>query len=151
MIKFKKLVLFILIPLIFGGVGTLLGNYTQFEEVVKPSFQPPSIVFPIVWGILYILMGISSYLVSESNCECKKAAIYVYIIQLAINSLWNLFFFNLKLFLFSFILVIVLIILCICMIYLFRKCNKLAGNLQIPYLIWLIFASVLTFSVYLLN
>ena len=152
MIKWKNLIICILIPIIIGFLGSLAGNVMNgFDGIYKPSFTPPAIVFPIAWTILYILMGISSYLIYESDSNDKKDALLLYGIQLVINSLWTYFFFNLKWFLFSFILVLIILLLVIIMILKFYKINKTAAYLQIPYVIWLVFAAVLSFNVFLLN
>ena len=152
MIKIKNLIISILIPLAAGIIGSLLGNASQgFEELIKPSFAPPGFIFPIVWTILYILMGISFYIIYNSNSEYRKRAIVIYFIQLVLNMLWTFIFFRLNLLLFAFIWIIVMIIFVILMIYYFYKINKISAFLQIPYLIWLIFASILNFSIYLLN
>lgn len=152
MIKWKNLIISILIPNILGFLGSLIGNVMNgFDGIYKPSFTPPSIVFPIAWTILYILMGISSYLIFESDSSEKDSALTIYGIQLIINSLWTYFFFNLKWFLFSFILVLIILLLVIVMIIKFYKINKTAAFLQIPYVIWLIFAAILSYNVFLLN
>ena len=122
-----------------------------FNGINKPSFTPPAVVFPIAWTILYILMGISSYLIYESDSKDKESALVVYIIQLIINSLWTYFFFNLKWFLFSSILVLIILLLVIIMFIKFYRINKTAAYLQIPYILWLIFAAILSYNVYLLN
>ncbi len=148
----KTLIISIIIPLIIGFIGNLLGNNSMgFNEIIKPSYNPPGIIFPIVWTILYILMGISSYLIYTSNSTKKEDALRVYALQLIFNMLWTFFFFNLNWFLFSFIWIIILIILVSIMIFKFIKINKTAGYLQIPYLAWLIFASILNMSIYFLN
>ena len=150
--KIKVLIISIIIPIIVGVIGNLLGNADMgFDLVKKPSFNPPGIIFPIVWTILYILMGISSYIVYISNSKYKNSALRIYALQLIVNMLWTFFFFNLKWYLFSFLWIILLIILVIIMIYRFIKVNKLSGYIQIPYLFWLIFASILNFSIFLLN
>lgn len=152
MINFKKLSVFILIPLAVGLVGYLLGGNTDiYSQIVKPSFVPPAFLFPIVWTILYILMGISFYIVANTDSNYTASALKVYIAQLAVNALWPLFFFRLNLFLFSFLWIILLIVLVGYMIYLFYKIKPIAAYLQIPYLLWLIFASILNFAVYSLN
>lgn len=152
MINLKSFIVSILIPNLFGLFGSLIGNVSQgFDAMVKPYFMPPAIVFPIVWTILYILMGISSYIIYSSNSEDKKSALTIYSIQLIINSLWTFFFFNLEWYLFSFIWILIMIFFVVIMIYKFYKINRLAGLLQLPYLVWLVFASILNFSVYLLN
>lgn len=152
MIKFKNLVVSILIPLFAVFLGNLLGNSSQgYNELIQLSFAPPGFIFPIVWTILYTLMGISFYIVYNSNSEYKTKAIIVYFIQLILNTLWTLIFFRLNLLLFAFIWILAIIVFVILMIYYFYKINKTAAFLQIPYLLWLIFASVLNFSIYLLN
>ena len=152
LIKWKNLIISILIPNILGFIGSILGNVMNgFNGINKPSFTPPSIVFPIAWTILYILMGISSYLIHESDTNKKNSALTIYAIQLIINSLWTYFFFNLKWFLFSFILVLIILLLVIIMFIKFYKINKTSAYLQIPYIIWLIFAAILSLNVYLLN
>lgn len=131
-------------------LGSLLGGNTEiYSNINTPSFAPPSLLFPIVWTILYILMGISSYWIS--NKPNNDLALTIYYIQLIINSLWSFFFFRLNWFLFSFIWIILLILFVIYMIYLFYKLDKKAALIQIPYLLWLIFATILNFSIYYLN
>lgn len=152
MIELKNLIISILIPNLLGLLGNMLGNSSMgFNEIIKPQFSPPGIVFPIVWFILYTLMGISSYIVNTSNSENKETALKTYFIQLILNCLWTFLFFNLNLYLLSFIWILVMIYFVIKMIYQFSKINKPAAYLQIPYLLWLIFASILTLSIYILN
>lgn len=148
--KIKTLIICIIIPLIFGGIGALLGNSKEgFKELIKPSFAPPAIVFPIVWTILFILMGVSYYRVYQKDKD--NDAKYVYYSQLIVNTLWTLIFFRLKLLLIGYIWIILLIALVIIMIIKFYKIDKIAGYLQIPYLLWLIFASILSLSIVILN
>lgn len=152
MINWKNLTISILIPNILGFLGSLLGNVSDgFNNILKPSFTPPAVVFPIAWTILYILMGISSYLIYESDSDDKNSSLTIYGIQLILNSLWTLFFFRLKWFLFSFILILVILFFVVWMIVKFYKINKLSAYLQIPYIFWLVFAAILSFNVYLLN
>ncbi len=152
MINWKKLIISILIPSVLGFIGSLVGNVQNgFQGIVKPSFTPPEIVFPIAWIILYILMGISTYLILESKGQNKEKALILYGVQLILNASWTYFFFNLNWFLFSFILVIIILILVIYMIKEFHKINPLAAYLQLPYVLWLIFAAILSYNVYLLN
>lgn len=146
------LVLSILIPLVVGFVGNMLGgSMALFDNIEKPWFAPPAILFPIVWTILYILMGISSYLVYKSDSEYKRIALILYGIQLVLNALWSMIFFRFENFLLAFIWLILLIVLVILMVYYFCKADKRACYLQIPYLLWLIFASILNYSIYTLN
>lgn len=154
-VNYKLLITFIIVALAFGGIGALLGgNMDAFQEINKPSFSPPAILFPIVWSILYILMGISSYLICVNNSDFEKfkyKALGVYLIQLIINSLWTLFFFRLEWFLFAFIWLILLLVFVIIMFIKFYKISPIAGLLQIPYVLWLIFAGVLNYAIYTLN
>lgn len=141
----------ILIPIIIGGiVGFIVSNFMDYSSLLKPSFAPSEILFPIVWTILYILMGFS-YGIVKSNSLTDDKVNAIYYLQLFINALWSIFFFVFKWRLFSFIWILLLILLVILMIIEFYKKNKVAGLLQIPYLIWIIFASFLNLSIYLLN
>ena len=152
MIKWKNLIISILIPNVLGFLGSLIGNVQNgFEGITKPSFTPPALVFPIAWTILYILMGVSTYIIYESNSKEKSKSLIIYGIQLILNASWTFFFFNLNWFFFSFILVIIILILVIIMIYKFYNINKTAAYLQLPYVLWLIFAAILSYNVYLLN
>ena len=136
-IDYKKLLIFILVPV---SLGAIVGFLTV-PDANNDSILPP-IVFPIVWTILYTLMGISSYLIYEDTNEIPK----IYIIQLIVNLLWSFIFFKFKLFTVAFIWILLLILLVIIMIRDFLSKNKLAGYLQIPYLIWLFIAAILNFT-----
>ena len=136
-INYKKLSIFILTPLI---LGTIVGLITVPNSNIN-SILPPWI-FPIVWTILYILMGISSYIIYQETDEVPK--IYTY--QLVFNLLWPFIFFKFKLFTLSFTWILLLILLVIIMIKDFLSKNKIAGYLQIPYLIWLIIAAILNLT-----
>lgn len=152
--NYKFLITFIVMALAFGGIGAFLGgNMEYFETLKKPAFAPPAIVFPIVWSILYILMGISAYLICVNNTDEKfrSRAIVIYLVQLIINALWPLFFFRLHMILFAFIWLLLLLVFVIVMFIKFYKISPLAGYLQIPYVIWLIFAGVLNYTIYTLN
>lgn len=149
-IDFKKLVFSIGITFLIGGFFSIFTNMDFYQNLNKP-FQLPAIVFPIVWSILYFLMGISLYLVSSSNHSDKNRAIAIYYVQLIVNSLWTLFFFGFKWFLFSFLWILLLMFLVFLMIYQFYRINKMAAYLNIPYLLWLLFAGYLNFSIYYLN
>lgn len=141
----KNLIKNILIPVIMGGIiGLIINPFMNYQDLNKPPLSPPGIIFPIVWTILYIIMGYSFYKQDEQNKT-------IYYTQLVVNGLWSIFFFVFKWYLFSFIWIILLIILVIIMIKEFYKVNKLSGLINIPYLIWLIFAAYLSFGVYLLN
>lgn len=148
--KYKKIIIFILIPLVIGFVGNLIGGSTDiYEKINTPPFAPPGFLFPIVWTILYILMGISSYMISKE--ENNSAALTVYFVQLGVNALWSLFFFRLNWFLFAALWLVLLICLIVYMICEFYKLNKTAAYLQIPYALWVTFALVLNSAIYILN
>lgn len=151
MSKIKLYAKSILIPVIIGGViGLIISKSIDYNTLQKPPLSPPSILFPIVWTILYVLMGISyGILDSKSLIEPKTKIIYG--LQLFVNATWSLIFFTLKWRLFAFIWIIILDVLVIVMIIDFLKKNKTAGLLQSPYLLWIIFASYLNLGVYLLN
>ena len=150
--KIKEIIISILIPNTIGFLSALISNINDnINTFNKPVFNPPGIVFPIVWTILYILMGLSSYIIYNDNSTYRKKPLILYIIQLLINGLWSIVFFKYKLFLIAFILIIVLIILNIYIIIEYYKINKPAALLQIPYILWLIFAAILSYSVYILN
>lgn len=151
MSKFKIYFKSILIPVIIGGiVGFLISGSMDYDSLVKPPLSPPGFLFPIVWTILYIFMGVS-YGILESNSLIDESSNFIYYFQLFVNALWPIFFFLLKWRLFSSIWIIFLIILIILMIINFYKKNKISGLLQVPYLLWSIFATYLTISIYLLN
>ena len=115
--KIKELIISILIPNVVGAISAFLSKIKENSNTFKqPSFNPPGIVFPIVWFILYTLMGISSYLIYKDNTTYKRRALLLYAVQLFINGLWSIIFFRLKMFLLAFIVVIILILLTIYMI-----------------------------------
>lgn len=141
----------IAIPVIVGLIiGAITSNTIEYNNLIKPELAPPSILFPIVWTILYILMGVS-YGILESNAQLDQESKFIYYLQLFVNALWPIIFFTLEWRLFAFIWLLLLIVLVIIMVIKFYNQNKLAGLLQIPYLLWLLFAAYLNFSIYLLN
>lgn len=148
----STLILFILIPLTVGSLSALLGgNMSTYSQLNKPSISPPAILFPIVWSILYILMGISSYLIFQSDSPDSTRALNTYKLQLFFNFIWSILFFRFDLYLFSFLWLLALIVLIAIMIWRFYQISPLAAGLQIPYLLWCMFAAVLNFMIYRLN
>ena len=133
-INYKRLIIFVLVPVLLGALVGLLTSVNSDIDSIIPAW-----IFPVVWTILYILMGISSYLIYEKEDEVP----IIYTIQLIFNLLWSFVFFKFKWFTFAFIWIIVLFFLVIRMIKEFRTIDKRAGNLQIPYAIWLIIAAIL--------
>lgn len=153
MIKLKPLIISLLISLGIGGLAGFLTTNSMkiYKSLNQPNLAPPSFVFPVVWTILYILMGISAYLIYQSDSVNKNKALAIYGVQLIFNFIWPLIFFNGGMYLFSFIWLIALWILVLWMIILFYKIKPAAAYLQISYLLWLTFAAYLNFSIYLLN
>ena len=155
--KGKKLLLFqcILVPLLVGVVALLVtsGGMEAFESLEKPPLSPPGWVFPIVWTILYTLMGISSYLVLTAGADKQQTerARMLYWYQLAVNFLWPTFFFNFQWYLFSFVWLVILWVLVLLMILAFWRIDRRAAVLNIPYLVWLTFAGYLNLGVWWLN
>ena len=143
MSKFKVYTKSILFPVLIGGiVGLIISKFIDYNSLEKPFLAPPSIAFPIVWTILYILMG-TSYGILKSNSLTDNDINSIYYSQLFVNALWPIFFFVFKWRLFSFFWILLLIVLVIIMIIQFYRKNKISGLLQIPYLLWILFASYL--------
>lgn len=149
--KIKIYVKSIAIPIILGGiVGLITSNAMNYNMLNKPLLSPPGFIFPIVWSILYVLMGIS-YGILDNRGYIDFDIKSIYYSQLIVNLLWPIFFFVFKWRLFSFIWILLLITLVISMIIKFYQKDKVAGLLQLPYLIWLIFAGYLNLFIYFLN
>lgn len=170
--NWKSLLVFLMIPLVTGIVSGLLtmGGMKQFRSLNKPALAPPAWLFPIVWTLLYTLMGISSYLIYFAECmkgkwkellkdgkprncsqEEKRKALTLYGYQLIVNFLWPVFFFNFQWFGFSYLWLIMLWILVAVMIWKFDKISQAAALINIPYILWLSIAGYLNLSIWLLN
>ncbi len=146
----------ILIPLAVGGLSAALTmkNMNIYSEVNTPPGSPPPILFPIVWTILYILMGVSSAVVRQSERIDKKSAdegLGFYILSLAFNFVWSILFFNMRRFTFSFLWLCVLLILIILTAVKYKKVSKTAAYLQIPYMLWVAYAGYLNLGITVLN
>ena len=153
MIKIKPLIVSLLISL---GGGLIVGFLTRnsmsvYDDIVLPKFAPPSILFPIAWVILYILMGISAYMIYESMSSLKDKALIVYFVQLVINFSWPFAFFGGRMFYLAFVILIILWVLVVWMIKFFYDIKPAAAYLNIPYILWLTFAAYLNLSIALLN
>lgn len=153
-INWKKLLICLAIPLAVGGLAALLsGGMSDYGAMVKPPLSPPGWVFPVVWSALYLLMGYASYRILESGAsegEIKRA-LTLYGAQLLANFIWPLLFFGGGWFLLSFLWLIVLWVLIFLTIRAFCKIDETAGNLLLPYILWVTFAAYLNFGIYLLN
>ncbi len=152
--SFKKLIIALVIPLAVGGLSALLsGGMENFSFLNKPPLSPPGWLFPIVWTILYLMMGFASYLVYNAKAPTykKNSALLFYGIQLFFNFLWPIFFFRFEAYLFAFFWLIGLWLLIIITTVKFFGVRKSAGILMLPYLLWVTFAAYLNLSIYLLN
>lgn len=148
----STLVIAILIPIAVGLLSALsAGNMSLYSRINKPLLAPPAFIFPLVWFKLYILMGISSYIIYESDSPYKADALKVYGLQLLFNFFWSILFFRFRLYLIAFLWLLVLIALIAIMIYRFYRISHLAAYLQIPYLLWCLFASYLNLMIFKLN
>jgi len=136
-----------------GGivVGLLTSGREVYDSLVKPPLSPPAILFPIVWSILYTLMAISASLILSSKSPKIDSVIKVYYIQLIVNFIWPILFFNFGFLTLSFVWILLLIALVGVMIYQFYGINKTAALLQIPYFLWLLFAAYLNLGFVILN
>lgn len=139
---------YIFLPIILGSlIGLLTSNFTDYNALIKPPLAPPKILFPIIWSIIYLLMGIAYFIYKKNNDETN----YIYYIQLTVNLLWSIIFFVLKWKFISVIWIILVDILIILTMKTFKKTSKISYYLFIPYLIWCIFATYLTIGIFILN
>ena len=152
--KLKPYIISIAIALAVGGLSAFLtrGNMDLYATINTPALSPPAILFPIVWTILYILMGISAAAIFEKkDTHDVSGALKTYALQLAVNFFWSIIFFNMRAYLFAFVWLIVLLLLVIIMIVQFYRIRRWAAYLQIPYALWLTFAAYLSLMIYILN
>ena len=153
-IDWKKLLVCIAIPLAVGGLSALFtaGNMKLFEEINKPPLSPPGWLFPVVWTILYVLMGIALYLVVMTRTRENKMPAYIsFGVQLLFNFFWSIIFFNAQAYLFAFIWLLLLWAAIVLNIYFFNKINSTSAKLLIPYIVWVTFAGYLNLGVFILN
>ena len=154
-IRWKTLIFNLAVPLITGAVSGFLTRSAmqQYGQLNQPPLSPPSAVFPVVWTTLFLLMGISAYLLTMKRSDGLKSFDLpaVYWIQLIVNFIWPLIFFNLAIYGIALAWLILLIILVIYMTFQFHDITPAAGWLQVPYLLWLIFAGYLNAGIWLLN
>ena len=152
--KIKPYAVSILLTLAVGGLSGFLTSMgmDSFDALTKPPLTPPSFLFPIVWTVLFILMGVGAARIFMTEpTAARNRALIVYVVQLAVNFLWSIIFFNLQAYGFAFFWLILLWVLILTMIYLFCKVDKPAALLQIPYAIWVTFAGYLNLMIWLLN
>lgn len=153
-INYKKLIASIIICLTCGIIGSLFTSASVnswYLNINKPSFNPPNWIFGPVWTGLFILMGISLYLIWQKGINKNNPALIIFSIQYVLNIAWSFFFFYLQNPLAGLIEIIILWIFIILTIYYFYLISKTAAYLLLPYLIWVSFASILNFMLYYLN
>lgn len=151
-INYKLLLSIIIVTFLVGNLFsfTIIKNMDIYRSLNKP-FEVPMIVFPIVWTILYLLMSVSLYRILQYGGDGVEKSLILYVLNLIFNSLWTLVYFGLNKYLFAFIWLLLLIVIVIIMIINFYKSDKISGLINIPYLLWLLFAAYLNYSIYLLN
>ena len=152
--KIKPYAVSILLTLAVGGLSGFLTSMgmDSFDALTKPPLTPPSFLFPIVWTVLFILMGVGAARIYLTELTAaRNRALIVYVVQLAVNFLWSIIFFNPQAYAFAFFWLILLWVLILTMIYLFCKVDKPAALIQIPYAIWVTFAGYLNLMIWLLN
>ncbi len=150
----KVYAFFILLSEAVGVISGLISasGMAAYEMAEKSALTPPAILFPVVWTVLYALMGIGAARVwLSSSSQARTRGLVVFAAQLAVNFLWSIIFFNLQAYGFAFLWLILLWILIVLMILLFRESDRLAAWLQIPYLLWVTFAGYLTYAAWMLN
>jgi len=154
--KYTPLLFFIGISLSAGFIGsifTVSSVRTWYVDLSQPFFSPPSYVFGPVWSALYVLMGISAYLVWAKGIKKKevKTALKIFFLQLVLNTLWSILFFGLQSPLLALVEIVLLWLLILITIKKFASISNAAGLLLVPYILWVSFASILNFSIVLLN
>lgn len=154
--KIKPFIISVIIALAVGGLSALLtsGNMDIYSEIIRPPLSPPSVLFPIVWTILYVLMGISAAMIwneRENKMAESNRALIVYAVNLVLNFFWSIIFFNMQAYLLAFIWLVLLWIVILIMTVSFYRIKPIAGILQIPYLLWVTFAGYLNLAIYFLN
>lgn len=154
-INYKILLPAVLLPLLLGALAAFLvkDGFQLYSMLYKPLLSPPALLFPIVWFILYVLMGIASYLVisSDASLQRKKRALKLYALQLILNFLWPILFFGMEMFGLALLCALMLLTTVILCYVLFAHISDTAGLLLVPYIIWLLFAVYLNIGVILLN
>ncbi len=155
LIKLKPFILSLLIPLGVGGLSAFLtrDGMATFEQMAKPPLSPPGWLFPVVWTLLYLLMGIASYRVysAKADPEAIRRALTIYALQLGVNFFWSILFFGFGLTLIAFFWLLLLWVLIAVTALRFARIDRIAGILLLPYLLWVTFAGYLNLGIVLLN
>ncbi len=151
--KITELLIFIVGTELVGALsGILAGNsFSFYEELIKPPLSPPGWLFPVMWAILYALMGISAFMIYTSDSKERCKALIIYGIQLFLNFMWSIVFFRFKMIGLSVAVILTLLALILVMMIKFYRIRSVSAYLNIPYLMWIIFASYLNIGILLLN
>ena len=151
--KITELLIFIIATELVGALsGLMAGNsFSFYKELIKPPLSPPGWLFPVMWAILYALMGISAFIIYTSNAKEKCPAFIIYGTQLFVNFMWSIVFFRFKMLRLSVAVILILLGLIIAMIIIFHRIRPSVAYLNIPYLLWIVFASYLNIGILLLN
>ncbi len=158
--EIRNFIISILIPLLIGFSSSFIARIllgmdisTYYSQLIKPGFAPPSFIFPIAWTIIYVLMGISAYIVMKkgSNLSKVRDAMFYYWLQLGLNFLWVILFFGLELRFTALIDLIILIVIIIIMIFKFYKLDKKAAYINVPYIMWSLYALFLNYFIWIIN
>jgi tryptophan-rich sensory protein len=154
--RIKPYLIGTLVPLAVGGLSALLSGAGEgfYETVNLPAFAPPALLFPIVWSILFLLMGYSSvtvFLHRERDRSHALDGLVLYTASLVVNFFYPIFFFRFRFFLFSFFWLILLLSLVLLTVWKYAKVSRAAARAQLPYAAWVAFACVLTLAIFLLN
>ena len=148
--RIYKKIFYLFLPIILGSlVGFIINGYIDYNLLVKPDLAPPSWLFPVMWSVIYLLMGISYYIFRKDDGDSLVSIIYY--MQLFVNLLWSIIFFVFKFRLLSCIWIVILDILVLFLIYLFLNKKRLSAFLNFLYMGWILFATYLTIGIYLLN
>ena len=158
--EIKKFIISVLIPIVIGVLSNFISEIlsqtsisTYYSNLIKPGFFPPGEVFPVVWTILYILMGISFYLISKKGLNTIKVrdAIFYYYLQLGLNFIWPILFFGLGLRFTALVVIVLMTLIVLVMIIKFAKVDKRAAYINLPYLAWLFYALFLNYVIWSIN
>ena len=152
--KFTRILVLIVTCLAIGyfsGLITRSAITTWYPNLIKPSFNPPNWIFGPVWSFLYCLMGIGLFLIYQSQSVWRKWGFGIFAIQLGLNFLWSFIFFQQKQIGWALVDIFLLWLSIICMIFIFYKINKTAAYIQLPYLVWVSFAGILNYFIFILN
>ncbi len=148
--KIFRSLFYLFFPLLIGGaVGFLISSHIDYNSLIKPPLAPPKLAFPIAWSIIYFLMGLSYFLWRREDKSFPLSLLYY--IQLFVNAFWSIIFFVWKWRFIAILWILLLDGLVLYMVYQFLGRKKISAYLNIPYVLWILFATYLTIGIYILN